>query len=42
MRQEQEDGAKMAQALLVTTNKEFAVRGARDERTLPSLFDGLV
>ena len=32
----------MAQALIVTTNKEFVVRGARDERTLPSLFDGLI
>ena len=32
----------MAQALLVTTIKEFAVRGTRDERTLPTLFDGLI
>ena len=32
----------MAQELLVTTNKEFAVRGTRDERTLPTLFEGLI
>ena len=31
----------MAQ-LLVTTIKEFAVRGTRDERTLPTLLDGLI
>ena len=32
----------MAQALLVTPNKEFALRGTRDEQTLPTLFDGLI